>query len=201
MLGFEVIVIVKKRKGKEMKVLIGIIVLLALLIIWAIGMYNRFIRMRNTCEEAFSTMDVFMKKRYDLIPNLVETVKGYAAHEQGTFEKVVQARNSAQQARNLEERAEAENILTGTLRSLFALAEAYPELKANENFMDLQGQLQTVEQDIANSRKYYNATVKQFNTGIEQFPANVIANMFNFKRKTMFEVEGEAERQNVKVEF
>ena len=184
-----------------MEFLIGLIVVLAVVAIWGVSAYNGFVRMRNVVEEAFSTMDVYMKKRYDLIPNLVETVKGYAAHEQGTFEKVVQARNVAQNATTVEDKMAAVNMLTGTLKSLFALAEAYPDLKANANFMDLQNQLQMVEVDIANSRKYYNATVKDYNTKTEQFPSNIIANMFHFQRKTMFELENESERQNVKVEF
>ena len=184
-----------------MEFLIGLIVVLAIVAIWGVSAYNGFVRMRNVVEEAFSTMDVYMKKRYDLIPNLVETVKGYAAHEQGTFEKVVQARNVAQNATTVEDKMAAENMLTGTLKSLFAVAEAYPDLKANANFMDLQNQLQMVEVDIANSRKYYNATVKDYNTKTEQFPSNIIANMFHFQRKTMFELENESERQNVKVEF
>jgi LemA protein len=184
-----------------MEFFIGLLVVLAVVAIWVVSAYNRFVRMRNVVEEGFSTMDVYMKKRYDLIPNLVETVKGYATHEQGTFEKVVQARNVAQNAATVEDKMAAENMLTGTLRSLFALAEAYPDLKANVSFMDLQGQLQTVEVDIANSRKYYNATVKEYNTKTEQFPANIIARMFGFKRKTMFELDSELERQNVKVEF
>jgi len=173
----------------------------AVVVLWGVGAYNAFVKMRNVVEEAFSTMDVYMKKRYDLIPNLVESVKGYAAHESGTFEKVVQARNIAQKATTVEEKLAAENALTGTLRSLFALAESYPDLKANQNFLDLQSQLQKVEEDIANSRKYYNAVVKEYNTKTEQFPSNFIANMFNFTRKPMFEMENEAERQNVKVEF
>ena len=183
-----------------MKVLTGLIIVLAVLALWAIGAFNKFVKLRNIVEEAFSTMDVYMKKRFDLIPNLVETVKGYASHEKGTFESVTKARTAIQEASTVEDRMEAENMLTGTLRTLFAVAEAYPELKANENFMDLQGQLQTVEVDIANSRKYYNATVKEYNTKTEMFPSNIIANIFGFKRKPMFEVE-EAERQNVKVEF
>ena len=183
-----------------MKVLIGLIIVLAVVVLWVIGAFNKFVKLRNIVEEAFSTMDVYMKKRFDLIPNLVETVKGYAAHEKGTFESVTNARAAVQNAGTVEDRMEAENMLTGTLRTLFAVAEAYPELKANENFLDLQGQLQTVEVDIANSRKYYNATVKEYNTRTEMFPSNIIANIFGFKRKPMFEVE-EAERQNVKVEF
>lgn len=184
-----------------MEILIGLIVVVGLIAIFVVSAYNSFIKLRNIVEESFSTMDVYMKKRYDLIPNLVETVKGYAAHEQGTFEKVVAARNAAQNATNVEDKLAAENILTGTLKSLFALAEAYPDLKANANFMDLQAQLQIVEQDIANSRKYYNATVKEYNTKTEQFPSNIIANIFHFERKPMFELDSEAERQNVNVSF
>ena len=187
--------------GTSTIILIIIGVLLVGAVLWVIGAYNGFIRMRNAVEEAFSTMDVYMKKRYDLIPNLVETVKGYAAHEAGTFEKVVQARNMAQNATTVEDRIKGENMLTGTLKSLFAIAEAYPDLKANTNFMDLQAQLQKVEEDIANSRKFYNAVVREFNTKVESFPSNIIAGIFGFVRKPMFEVSEEAERQNVKVQF
>ena len=187
--------------GTSTIILIIIGVLLVGGVLWVIGAYNGFIRMRNAVEEAFSTMDVYMKKRYDLIPNLVETVKGYAAHEAGTFEKVVQARNMAQNATTVEDRIKGESMLTGTLKSLFAIAEAYPDLKANTNFMDLQAQLQKVEEDIANSRKFYNAVVREFNTKVESFPSNIIAGIFGFVRKPMFEVSEEAERQNVKVQF
>ena len=179
-------------------IILGVVLILA---IWFIACNNGLVKLRNMVKEAFSTMDVYMKKRYDLIPNLVETVKGYAAHEQGTFEKVVAARTAAQSATSPEDKMAAENVLTGTLKSLFALSEAYPDLKANTNFMDLQAQLQTLEQDIANSRKYYNATVKEYNTKTEQFPSNIVANIFKFKRKPMFELDSEAERQNVNVSF
>jgi LemA protein len=156
--------------------------------------------LRNLKDEAFATMDVYMKKRYDLIPNLVETVKGYASHEKETFEKVVQARSAAMGATSIEERQAGENMLTGTLRSLFALAENYPDLKANASFLDLQSQLQKVEEDIAQSRKYYNAVVKDYNTRTELFPGSVIANMFGFKRGAYFEIET-GERENVRVNF
>lgn len=179
-------------------VIAGIVVIIA---IWLVSGYNGFIKMRNMVEEAFATMDVYLKKRYDLIPNLVETVKGYAKHESGTFEKVVQARNFAQGANTIEDKIAGENMLSGTLKSLFAIAEAYPDLKANANFMDLQKQLQKLEEDIANSRKYYNAIVREFNTMVESFPSNLIAAVFKFVRKPMFEVEEETERQNVKVQF
>lgn len=168
---------------------------------WLVGIYNGFIRSKNNCEEAYSTMDVYLKKRFDLIPNLVETVKGYAKHESETFEKVVKARSMVGSATTVEERAEAENQLTGTLKTLFAVAEAYPELQANQNFLDLQSQLQTLEGEIAESRKYYNATVKTYNNKVEMFPSSIIANIFNFSRKPMFEVNSEEERQNVKVQF
>ena len=178
-----------------------IAVIVGVIVVWLIAAYNGFVRANNNCEEAFATMDVYMKKRYDLIPNLVETVKGYAAHESNTLQKVVEARNMAQSASTVEERAQAENILSGTMKSLFAISEAYPDLKANQNFMDLQSQLQRIEDEIANSRKYYNAVVKIFNNKCQMFPSNIIANVFHYTRKPMFEVENEEERRNVKVDF
>lgn len=182
-------------------ILIVIVVLVVLVGIWFIAAYNGFVRLRNGVEEAFATMDVYMKKRYDLIPNLVETVKGYASHERETLDSVTKARNIAAGAQTLEEKAAGENMLSGTLKSLFAVAENYPNLKANENFMDLQKQLQKTEEDIANARKYYNAVVKEYNTKTEVFPSNIIAGMFRFVRKSMFEVDSEEERKTVKVEF
>lgn len=170
-------------------------------VLWIVGAYNGFIRLRNAAEEAFSTMDVYMKKRYDLIPNLVETVKGYASHERETLENVTKARNIAAGAQTLDERVEGENLLSGTLKSLFAVAENYPTLMANQNFLDLQNQLRVVEEDIANSRKYYNGVVREFNTKIEMFPGNLVAMLFRFKRKPMFEVNAPEERENVKVDF
>ncbi len=180
---------------------IVILIILVVLVIWAISVYNGLVRANNNCEEAFSTMDVYMKKRYDLIPNLVETVKGYAKHESQTLEKVVAARNMAAGANSVEDKAKAEAQLGGTLKSLFAVAESYPDLKANTNFIDLQNQLKKVEEDIANSRKYYNGVVKAFNNKIQVFPSNLIAGMFHFEKKTMFEVADVVERENVKVEF
>lgn len=176
-------------------------VVVIILIVWFTAMYNGFVRMKNRIEEAFATMDVYLKKRYDLIPNLVETVKGYAAHEAGTLEKVVQARNMASSAGSVEDKVKGENMLTGTLKSLFAIAEAYPDLKANSNFIDLQNQLQRLEDEIASSRKYYNAVVKEFNTKTETFPSNLVAGLFHFKRRQMFEVPSEGERDAVKVSF
>ena len=185
----------------ETTILLIVIAVAVILGIWIIGSYNGFIKLRNAVEEAFSTMDVYLKKRYDLIPNLVETVKGYAAHEAGTLEKVVQARNMASQATTIEGKMEGESMLTGALKSLFAVAEAYPDLKANTNFLDLQEQLQQTEEDIANARKYYNAVVKEFNTKIEMFPGNVVAALFHFTRKPLFEVTEAAERERVEVKF
>lgn len=183
--------------------MIGMIIaaIAVILIIWAIASYNGFIKAKNNVEESFSTMDVYLKKRYDLIPNLVETVKGYARHEAETLNQVISARNVAESAATIEGRIEGENMLTGTLRSLFAVAENYPDLKANQNFLDLQDQLRQVEEDIANARKYYNAIVKTFNNKCEMFPTNILAGIFHFVKKPMFEVETEGERQNVKVEF
>ena len=183
--------------------IIGIIlaVVVAVIAIWAVSGYNGFIKGKNTVEEAFATMDVYLKKRYDLIPNLVETVKGYAKHESETLSRVIEARNMAAGATSVEDKVQGETMLTGTLKSLFAVAENYPDLKANANFLDLQNQLKSLEEDIANARKYYNAVVKQFNNRCEMFPSNILAGMFHFERKPMFEVDAEEERQNVKVEF
>lgn len=164
--------------------------------------YNGLVRKRNEVEEGFSTMDVYLQKRYDLIPNLVGTVKGYAKHESETLEKVIQARNMAMQAKpGSVEQADAENVLTGTLKSLFALTENYPTLQANTNFMDLQNQLKVIEQDIASSRKYYNAVVREYNTKIQVFPTNILARMFKFEKKPMFEIDDKEQRKNPKVEF
>ncbi|MGI6168214.1 MAG: LemA family protein [Christensenellales bacterium] len=179
-------------------IIAGVIVLI--LIIWFVATYNKFIRLKNTIEEAFSTMDVYLKKRYDLIPNLVETVKGYAAHEKETLQNVVAARSMAQGATTLDEKLAGENMLTNTLRTLFAVAESYPDLKANVNFMDLQRQLSSLEDEIASSRKYYNAIVRQFNTSLQTFPSSIIASIFKFEKQPMFEIN-EQERENVKVQF
>ncbi len=179
--------------------IIGIAVIV-IVVLWFISTYNRFVSLRNRVEEAFSTMDVYLKKRYDLVPNLVETVKGYAKHESSTFENVVKARNMAMGAQTLEERAKGENMLSGTLKSLFALAESYPELKANQNFIDLQNQLTSIENDIVNSRKWYNAIVREFNIAREAFPSTIVAGIMHLEKKQMFEIDS-AERQNVKVQF
>ena len=183
------------------KILLVLIIIIVLIIIWLISGYNGLVRSRNTVEEAFSTMDVYLKKRYDLIPNLVEAVKGYATHEKETLQAVISARNQVQTAGTQAERLEAENALSGTLKSLFAVAEAYPDLKANAGFLDLQQQLKHVEEDIAKSRKYYNGSVKAYNNKCQTFPSSFIAGVFHFEPRTMFEVSREEERENVKVEF
>lgn len=183
-----------------MEILLAVLAVVALVAIWFMVTYNGFIRLKNTIEEAFSTMDVYMKKRYDLIPNLVETVKGYAKHEAETFEKVIAARNIAAGASTTGEKIAGENMLTQSLRSLFALAEAYPDLKANASFLDLQAQLNVVENDIASSRKYYNAVVREFNTKREAFPSSIVAGMFHFEKREMFEIAAE-QRENVRVQF
>ncbi len=183
-------------------VLLGLILIPGIgVILWGVAAYNGFITLRNKIEEAFSTMDVYLKKRFDLIPNLVETVKGYASHEKTTFENVTRARTMAMNATSAEERIQGEGMLTNTLKSLFAVAESYPELKANQNFLDLQQQLQGIETEIANSRRYYNAVVRDYNTKREVFPSVLVASLFSFKKKPLFEVSGEEERENVKVSF
>jgi len=176
----------------------GIVLVLA---VWLMSLYNKFIALKNKTEEAFSTMDVYLKKRYDLIPNLVETVKGYAKHESVTLEKIVQARNLAVQARTPEEKIAQEKQVQGMLGNVFAIAESYPDLKANSNFIDLQKQLQRMEEEIANARKYYNGVVNTYNILCESFPSNIIANMFNFTKKPLYVVEQESHRESVKVSF
>lgn len=176
---------------------------LALVVIWGVVAYNRFVRLRTRSEEAWSDIDVQLKRRYDLIPNLIETVKGYAAHESGTLEKVTQARTAAMGAQSVEEHAQAENMLTGALKSIFALSENYPDLKANENFLELQRELSDTENKIQASRRFYNTNVRDLNIGVETFPNSLIANMFKFAKKEFFELgEGEqAAKDPVKVSF
>ncbi len=177
-----------------------ILLLIIILVACCVGTYNKFVRMRNTCEEAWATIDVYLKKRYDLIPNLVETVKGFAKHESQTLENVIAARNAAMTATAPKDKIAAENALTGTLRSLFAVAEAYPQLQANANFLDLQNQLKLIESELANARKYYNATVRQINTKMQSFPSNLIAKCMKLEKFDYYEIE-EAEKQNVSVRF
>lgn len=183
-------------------IILGVVVgLVVITIIAIISIYNSLIRLRNQVEEGFSTMDVYMKKRYDLIPNYVETVKGYAKHEKETLTQVIAARNNAMNASNVADQAAGESELSSVLRQLAVVVEQYPALKANDNFLALQAQLQQLEIDIANARKYYNATVKKFNNKVEMFPSNIIAKMYHFERKPSFEVDSPEERKNVKVKF
>lgn len=177
-----------------------LIALLVVIVIWFIAAYNGLIKMRNDSDEAFSTMDVFLKKRFDLVPNLVETVKGYAKHESTTLEEVTKARNAGLNANTPEEKINADNMLTGALKTLFAVAEAYPDLKANVGFLDLQKQLQKIEEDIAGSRRYYNAVVKNFNIRTEVFPSSIVASLFHFEHKPLYSIN-EEQRENVKVQF
>lgn len=175
---------------------------LAVAVLLVVTMYNRFVRMVNRAKEAWADIDVQLKRRYDLIPNLVETVKGYAKHESGTFEKVTAARAAAMDAGGVAAKGKAENMLSETLKSLFAVAEAYPELKANQNFLELQRELSDTENKIQAARRFYNGNVRDLNTAIESFPNNVIANMFHFGKREFFELEaGSEEREPVKVKF
>lgn len=171
------------------------------IVAWWISTYNKFVKMKNDVEEAYSTMDIYMKKRYDLIPNLVETVKGYAKHEKEALESVMKARYSCMSANTQEEKAQSENWLAGTLKTLFSVAENYPELKANANYISMMNSLQTIEAEIASSRKYYNGAVKVYNTKREVFPANIVARHYNFEKKVLFEIENVEERKAPKVEF
>lgn len=188
--------------GLIIGLVIGAIAIIAViaLVSFFIGTYNGLIQVKNLVEEAWATIDVQLKKRYDLIPNLVETVKGYAAHESKTLESVIAARNLAMTASG-DAKMAAENALSGTLKSLFALQESYPDLKANVNFMDLQNQLKLIENEIASARRYYNGTVKSFNDKIEMFPSNLVASMMKLTKRAYFELDSEEERKNVKVQF
>ena len=174
--------------------------ILALIAFWGVAVYNGLIRLKNRVEEAWSDIDVQLKRRYDLIPNLINTVKGYAEHEKDLLEKVTEARTQAMGASSTEEKAEAENALSGTLKSLFAVAESYPDLKANQNFLELQRELTDTEDKIQAARRFYNGNVRDFNTKIQVFPDNLFANILNFSRKDFFEAQSQ-EKENVKVEF
>ena len=178
-------------------VLVAVILLLALAVV---VIYNRLVRLRNRTENSWAQVDVQLRRRYDLIPNLVEAVKGYASHERATFEEVTQARTAAQQAQGVEEQAKAENVLTAALGRLFAVAEAYPELRATENFQQLQAQLAEVEQNIVISRQVYNDAVLSYENALETVPTNVVAGMFNFQPRAYFETE-DATREAPSVQF
>src|SRR6202790_5094113 len=179
-------------------ILLGILVLL---FVFAIAMYNGLVRLKVQCDNAWADIDVQLKRRYDLIPNLVETVKGNAAHEKGTLEAVINARNRAMTATGPADKAQAENMLSGALKNLFALAEAYPQLRAVESFTALQASLTQIEDAVQNARRYYNAVVRDLNTKIQQFPTNIFASMLGFKPREFFEVTAQAEREAPKVSF
>jgi LemA protein len=183
--------------------LITVIVVGAIVVIIAglVGVYNSLVQKRIRCQEAWSQIEVQLKRRYDLIPNLIETVKGYAAHEKATLERVIQARNQALSAQGVRQQAEAENFLTGALRQLFALSESYPNLKANENFAQLQEELTSTENKIAFSRQHYNDSTAVYNTARETFPNNLIANTFGFQRQEYFEIDTPAAREAPQVRF
>jgi LemA protein len=180
-------------------IVIGIFVLVLLLAL--VGIYNGLVTRRVQCREAWSQIDVQLKRRHDLIPNLVETVKGYATHERGTLEAVTAARGAAVSATGIKERAEAENMLTGALRQLLAVAEAYPNLKANENFARLQEELSSTENRISFSRQHYNDTAADYNMTVQKFPSNLIAGMFGFKEQEFFQLEDKAEKEVPQVKF
>ncbi|MCD6193882.1 MAG: LemA family protein [Candidatus Aminicenantes bacterium] len=181
--------------------LVVILIIIGLVLVVGIGLYNRLIILRNRCDNAWAQVDVQLRRRYDLIPNLVETVKGYAQHEREVFEKVTEARAKAINAQTVKEQGEAENLLSGALKSLFAVVENYPELKANQNFLMLQEELAGTESKIAYARQFYNDMVMKFNTKLQVFPSNLIARIFNFAEKDYFEIEESAAREPVKVSF
>jgi LemA protein len=179
---------------------IVILVVIVILVIAVVGIYNGLIKLKNRVDEAWSDIDVQLKRRHDLIPNLINTVKGYAAHEKELFEKVTEARTAAMGAQTPAQKEQAENALSGTLKSLFAVAENYPDLKANQNFLELQRELTDTEDKIQASRRFYNGNVRDFNIKIETFPSNIIAGMLNFTKRDFFAAE-EGEKENVNVQF
>ncbi len=186
-----------------MTILYIILGIVAVVVLWVIFSYNGFVTLVNRAKEAWSDIEVQMKRRYDLIPNLVDTVKGYAAHEKDAFENVTKARAAAMGAQSVEEHGKAENMLTGALKSIFAVAEAYPDLKANQNFLELQRELSDTENKIQAARRFYNQNVMALNTGLEQFPGNIIGGMFSFGKREFFELDESeaAAKQPVKVQF
>jgi LemA protein len=181
-----------------------LIAILVVIVLWVIFAYNRFVKLVNRAKESWSDIDVQLKRRYDLIPNLINTVKGYAAHEKGVFESVTEARTRAMNAEvkgDIKGVAQAEGMLAGALKSLFAVAENYPDLKANQNFLELQRELSDTENKIQAARRFYNTNVRNLNIGVESFPANVVANLFRFAKMDFFEIEEAAAREPVKVSF
>jgi LemA protein len=178
-----------------------IVIIIALLIIWIVSIFNRLVRLKNQTDEAWSDIDVQLKRRYDLIPNLIETVKGYATHEKSVLEDVTKARTEAMGATSFSDKAEKENALSGTLKSLFAVAENYPNLKANENFAKLQDELTDTEDKIQAARRFYNGNVRDFNIAIESFPSNIVAGSFHYEKRQLFQLEEKAASEPVKVDF
>ncbi len=189
-----------KIKFYQMYILI-VLGVIAVIFFYVVSVYNGLVKKKNDMQEGWSSIDVFLKKRYDLIPNLMETVKGYAAHEKETFENITKARNLAQNASSVSEQGQAESALKNSMMNLFAIAENYPELKANQNFSDLQNELTSLEDEIEMARRYYNGTVKENNISIESFPSNIIANIFTFKKGEFFEIENADQKEPVKISF
>lgn len=181
--------------------MIILLVILAALVLYGVSVYNKLVRKRNNVEEGWSGIDVQLKKRYNLIPNLVETIKGYTKHEQETLENVIQARNQAQSANGISEQMAAEKQLNSSIGRLFAIAESYPDLKANTNFLQLQSELSKIEGDIEKARRYYNGTVRENNNAVEMFPGSIFANMYGFGKYEYFEIEFAEQRENPKVQF
>ena len=184
-----------------MKWWIVLIVILVLVVLYVISIYNKLVKLRNSTSDQWAQIDVYLKKRIDLIPNLVETVKGYAKHEKSTLEDVIKARNAFTTATSISDEIEANNKITGALNKLFALSEAYPDLKANENFSSLQNELSNIESSIASARQFYNDVVLTYNNVIDMFPSNIIANIFGFKKAKFIEASCEEERKSPKVSF
>lgn len=189
--------------GAIIGIAVGAVVVLLIIIFvcWGIGARNNFVRMRSNCEEAFATIDVYLKKRYDLIPNLVEVVKGYAKHEAETLEKVVSARNRAVNATTTAEKIEADANVSTAIRSISMVAEKYPDLKANANFLDLSNQLKAIETQLSEQRKFYNAVIKTYNTEREIFPKSIIASMMHLEKAAYFQLDSDEERKNVQIKF
>lgn len=184
-----------------MNILYIVLAVIVVVALWLVGVFNSLVRSRNRVKESWSDIDVQLKRRYDLIPNLVEAVKGYAAHEKEVLENVIKARSAAMGAHSVKEHGQAENMLSGALKSLFALAEAYPQLRAVESFAKLQDELSDTENKIQAARRFYNSNVLELNTKIEQFPTNMIASSFGFKKEEFFQLGSEAERESVQVAF
>ncbi len=187
--------------GSGLVVLLVVGGLILLLVLWFIGLYNGLVRYKNQVENAWSQIDVQLKRRHDLIPNLVETVKGYAAHEKETLDRVIKARSAAVSAKGVDQQIKAEGELSAALSRLMLLVENYPELKANQNFLALQEELTSTENRISFARQHYNDSVMQYNNKIQMFPSNIVAGMFNFREGTFFEIEDKAEREAPKVQF